>query len=61
MDRVDERRECVLFDWAHLVFALINGPSDTVGFVVVHGISDREATHEVGDARLVAPEIFAQN
>ncbi len=58
VERIDEARQIVLGDCAHFVFALINGTFNRVGFVVIHCIADREATHEIGDTWLVATQIF---
>lgn len=50
MERVDEGGEIVLLYLYHLVFAFVDSTLHAVGFVVVHGIADREAAHKVRDA-----------
>jgi len=59
MKRGNEWGELVLGEFDHFVFALIDCALDTVGFVVVHGVSDREAAHEVGDPWFVSALVFA--
>ena len=40
---------------------MINGAGCAVGFVVVHGVPDREATHEIANPWFAAAEIFAED
>ncbi len=56
--RVDERGEGVLVDFDHFVFALVDRALHSVSFVVVHGVSDREPAHEVGDAWFISAKIL---
>lgn len=61
MKGVGQRGEGVLGYGDHFVFALVDGAFDPVGFVVVHSISDREATHKIADARFDCALIFAKD
>lgn len=55
----DERGERVLHDIDHFIFTLVDGTFDSVGFVVVHGVADGEAAHEVADPWFVTALVFA--
>lgn len=61
VDGVNERAEIVLFDWFHLVFAMIDRPPDPVGFIVVHGVAHGEPAHQVGNAGFERADILAEN
>jgi len=60
MKCVNDAREIILGNLDHFVFTLVDGPFDTIGFVVVHRIAHRESTHEIADAGLASAEIFPE-
>ena len=61
VEGVDEGGDRGLREQNIFVFTKVDGPFDTVGFVVVHGVAYAKATHEIGDPGFFTPEIFAQD
>ena len=61
MESINERGERILGNRSHFVFATIDCANSSIGFVVIHGVADREAAHQIANSGLVGADIFPQH